>query len=87
MCISMACSYHKIFPHKHFPFSHVSMIFIFSVLEKANINEVDKQKPFHFRSLVAQLEVVNPRKMKHAEKLAFWINVHNALVMHVKYYT
>ncbi|CAK7329753.1 unnamed protein product [Dovyalis caffra] len=35
-----------------------------------------------FRSLVSQLEGVNPRKMKHEEKLAFWINVHNALVMH-----
>ncbi|RZR92959.1 hypothetical protein BHM03_00021373 [Ensete ventricosum] len=26
---------------------------------------------------------VNPRKMKHEEKLAFWINIHNALMMHV----
>ncbi|KAI3813316.1 hypothetical protein L1987_18036 [Smallanthus sonchifolius] len=36
----------------------------------------------HFRSLVSQLEDVNPKKLKHEEKLAFWINVHNALVMH-----
>lgn len=35
------------------------------------------------RSLVSRLEEVDPRKMKHEEKLAFWINVHNALVMHV----
>lgn len=35
-----------------------------------------------FRSLVSRLEEVDPRKMKHEEKLAFWINVHNALVMH-----
>ncbi|XP_038682438.1 uncharacterized protein LOC119982905 [Tripterygium wilfordii] len=35
-----------------------------------------------FRSLVYQLEQVDPRKLKHEEKLAFWINVHNALVMH-----
>ncbi|KAA8545930.1 hypothetical protein F0562_020619 [Nyssa sinensis] len=35
-----------------------------------------------FRSLVSQLEGVDPRKMKHEEKLAFWINVHNVLVMH-----
>ncbi|RRT61900.1 hypothetical protein B296_00027487, partial [Ensete ventricosum] len=26
---------------------------------------------------------VNPRKMKHEEKLSFWINIHNALMMHV----
>lgn len=37
----------------------------------------------YFRSLICQLEEVNPAKLKHDEKLAFWINVHNALVMHV----
>lgn len=35
------------------------------------------------RSLVRKLEKVDPRKMKREEKLAFWINIHNALVMHV----
>ncbi|KAD4888076.1 hypothetical protein E3N88_20149 [Mikania micrantha] len=35
-----------------------------------------------FRSLVSRLEEVDPKKLKHEEKLAFWINVHNALVMH-----
>ncbi|KAJ4966030.1 hypothetical protein NE237_017879 [Protea cynaroides] len=36
----------------------------------------------NFRSLVCRLEEVDPRKMTHVEKLAFWVNVHNALVMH-----
>lgn len=36
----------------------------------------------HFRLLVSRLEEVNPKKLKHEEKVAFWINVHNALVMH-----
>lgn len=36
----------------------------------------------NFRSLICRLEEVDPRKLKHEEKLAFWINVHNALVMH-----
>ncbi|OVA00715.1 protein of unknown function DUF547 [Macleaya cordata] len=36
----------------------------------------------NFRSLVRQLEIIDPRKMKHEEKLTFWINIHNALVMH-----
>ncbi|KAK9077297.1 hypothetical protein SSX86_005634 [Deinandra increscens subsp. villosa] len=36
----------------------------------------------NFRSLIFQLEQVDPRKLKHEEKLAFWINIHNALVMH-----
>ena len=29
------------------------------------------------------LEKIDPRKMKREEQLAFWINIHNALVMHV----
>ncbi|KAE8715701.1 putative set domain protein [Hibiscus syriacus] len=36
----------------------------------------------NFRSLICQLEEIDPRKLKHEEKLAFWINIHNALVMH-----
>ncbi|XP_060200050.1 uncharacterized protein LOC132628279 isoform X1 [Lycium barbarum] len=35
-----------------------------------------------FRSLVKSLEKVDPRNMKREEKLTFWINIHNALVMH-----
>ncbi|KAJ4883942.1 hypothetical protein Rs2_34035 [Raphanus sativus] len=36
----------------------------------------------NFRSLVRNLEKVDPSRMKREEKLAFWINIHNALVMH-----
>ncbi|KAF6160914.1 hypothetical protein GIB67_025449 [Kingdonia uniflora] len=36
----------------------------------------------NFRSLVQRLEKVDPLKMKREEKLAFWINIHNALLMH-----
>ncbi|KAK4260031.1 hypothetical protein QN277_003205 [Acacia crassicarpa] len=36
----------------------------------------------NFRSLTCRLEQVDPGKLNHEEKLAFWINVHNALVMH-----
>ncbi|KAK4426324.1 hypothetical protein Salat_1400900 [Sesamum alatum] len=36
----------------------------------------------NFRSLISQLKDIDPSKMTHEEKLAFWINVHNALVMH-----
>lgn len=35
-----------------------------------------------YKSLVHRLETVDPRKMKNEEKLAFWINVHNAMMMH-----
>eukprot|EP00249_Psilotum_nudum_P005167 c18631_g1_i1 orf=235-1833(-) len=36
----------------------------------------------NFRLLVQQLEKVDPGQMQHEEKLAFWINVYNALMMH-----
>ncbi|XP_022133015.1 uncharacterized protein LOC111005708 isoform X3 [Momordica charantia] len=35
-----------------------------------------------FRSLISKLEEVDLRKLNHEEKLAFWINVHNSLMMH-----
>ncbi|CAI9762965.1 unnamed protein product [Fraxinus pennsylvanica] len=35
-----------------------------------------------FRYLVKGLEKVDPKKIRREEKLAFWINIHNALVMH-----
>ncbi|CAK9185456.1 unnamed protein product [Ilex paraguariensis] len=35
-----------------------------------------------FRLLISRLEEIDPRMLKHEEKLAFWINIHNALVMH-----
>ena len=36
-----------------------------------------------YRSLVQKLEKVDPSRLKREEKLAFWINIHNALTMHV----
>ncbi|KAJ0678172.1 hypothetical protein HanOQP8_Chr12g0444841 [Helianthus annuus] len=38
-----------------------------------------------YRTLVKKLETVDPGKMKREQKLAFWINIHNALVMHATY--
>ncbi|KAL5704935.1 hypothetical protein ACHQM5_023291 [Ranunculus cassubicifolius] len=35
-----------------------------------------------YRSYVCRLEEIDPRKMNQEEKIAFWINIHNALVMH-----
>ncbi|KAH8948674.1 hypothetical protein BDL97_11G105500 [Sphagnum fallax] len=36
----------------------------------------------NFRLMVEQLEKVDPRQMTHEQKLAFWINIYNALMMH-----
>ena len=36
-----------------------------------------------FRLLVERLVKVDPSVMSHEQKLAFWINLYNALLMHV----
>ncbi|MCO5568200.1 hypothetical protein L7F22_021896 [Adiantum nelumboides] len=36
----------------------------------------------NFRYLVQELEKLNPGNLKHEEKLAFWLNIYNALMMH-----
>ncbi|CAM6035581.1 unnamed protein product, partial [Sphagnum compactum] len=36
----------------------------------------------NLRLMVEQLEKVDPRQMTHEQKLAFWINIYNALTMH-----
>uniref|UniRef100_A0A7N0UEH6 Electron transporter n=1 Tax=Kalanchoe fedtschenkoi TaxID=63787 RepID=A0A7N0UEH6_KALFE len=33
----------------------------------------------NFRSIISRLQEVDPRKLTHEEKLAFWINIHNSL--------
>lgn len=38
---------------------------------------------FNFRMLVEQLERVNVTQMELNAQIAFWINVYNALIMHV----
>ncbi|GER42238.1 hypothetical protein STAS_19013 [Striga asiatica] len=51
------------------------------VRDSEKINSV--QDMLHsYRSLISKLAQVNPGKLRHDERLAFWINVHNALVMH-----
>lgn len=36
-----------------------------------------------YRVLVQKLETVDVRTMSNEEKIAFWINIHNAMMMHV----
>ncbi|KAJ8513972.1 hypothetical protein OPV22_004406 [Ensete ventricosum] len=41
----------------------------------------------NYKFILRRLETVDPRKLKNNDKLAFWINVHNAIIMHayIKY--
>ncbi|CAN1173048.1 hypothetical protein LINPERHAP2_LOCUS30432 [Linum perenne] len=50
-------------------------------LDSLNLQDM-QHKMHHFRSLLSRLESAKLEKMRHGEKLAFWINVHNSLVMH-----
>ncbi|XP_047155280.1 uncharacterized protein LOC124826489 [Vigna umbellata] len=54
-----------------------------SWLYRENQKSGDTEKLLqNFRSLICRLEQVDAGRLKHEEKLAFWINIHNALVMH-----
>nr|XP_016479610.1 PREDICTED: uncharacterized protein LOC107800872 isoform X2 [Nicotiana tabacum] len=67
---------------REFSGSFVTMVEVQGLCrDKRRLDGVDHMLQ-HFRYLVSKLEEVDPRKLKHEEKLAFWINVHNALVMH-----
>ncbi|CAA7024393.1 unnamed protein product [Microthlaspi erraticum] len=50
-------------------------------LDEDNLKSVDSLLQ-NFRSLIEKLEKVDLARMAREEKLAFWINIHNALVMH-----
>ncbi|XP_008797011.2 uncharacterized protein LOC103712304 isoform X2 [Phoenix dactylifera] len=49
--------------------------------DRRRLKDVEKMLQ-NYKSIIRRLETVDPRKMKNEEKLAFWINIHNALMMH-----
>ena len=53
--------------------------------EEANLlkNLILQMAPLCPRMLIKWPEKIDPRKMEHEKQLCFWINIHNALVMHV----
>lgn len=76
----------RIESHKEFSIPFQTVAEIHGICrDRKSLNKVEDmiQK---FRSLISFLEFVDPKKMKHEEKLAFWINVHNALVMHAHWF-
>ncbi|KAI4389674.1 hypothetical protein MLD38_001875 [Melastoma candidum] len=61
---------------------HVSMVEVLKICLDNNSFKFAAATLQKFRSLVRNLESIDPRKLKREEKLAFWINIHNALMMH-----
>lgn len=49
--------------------------------DRQKLQEVDDLME-NYKTLIRRLETVDPRKMTNEEKLAFWINIHNAILMH-----
>ncbi|CAL9128596.1 unnamed protein product [Musa textilis] len=50
---------------------------------KSNQTSTDVEEMLHnYKMLVHRLETVDPRMMINEEKIAFWINIHNAMLMH-----
>nr|GEY45559.1 ternary complex factor MIP1, leucine-zipper [Tanacetum cinerariifolium] len=85
---SPQCDGEATWAHDDFEPSMESSESCLNVVEVQGICRLDQRsssvehKDRKFRSLVSQLEQVDPRTLKPEEKLTFWINVHNALVMH-----
>ncbi|KAG1341791.1 hypothetical protein COCNU_05G000200 [Cocos nucifera] len=67
---------------KEFSGPYSAMLEVTSIRnESQRLNDVNGML-HDYKLLVHRLETVDPRKMKSEEKLAFWINVHNAMMMH-----
>ncbi|KAI3969663.1 hypothetical protein MKX01_020224 [Papaver californicum] len=66
------------------PYASDTVVVSRACLELANESRIGHVAPMmkKFRSMLKFLEDIDPRKMKPEQKLTFWVNIHNALVMH-----
>ncbi|GMH14748.1 hypothetical protein Nepgr_016589 [Nepenthes gracilis] len=67
---------------KEFSGPYSTMVEVPCIYRECQKSGVIERMLENFRSLICRLQEIDPKKMKYEEKLAFWINVHNALVMH-----
>ncbi|KAI3871329.1 hypothetical protein MKW92_033032 [Papaver armeniacum] len=67
------------------PYTSDTVVVSRACLELADESKIGHVVPMmkKFRSMLKYLEdIIDPRKMRPEQKLAFWVNIHNALVMH-----
>ncbi|KAL8189108.1 hypothetical protein R6Q57_029369 [Mikania cordata] len=69
-------------PSREFSESWLSVVEVQGICINDHRSSNIEHKERNYKSLVSQLVQVDPRTLKPEEKLAFWINVHNALMMH-----
>ncbi|KAK7309251.1 hypothetical protein RJT34_05822 [Clitoria ternatea] len=67
---------------KEFSGPYSTMVEVSWIYRESQKSSETEKLLHNFRSLICRLEEVDLGKLKHEEKLAFWINIHNALVMH-----
>ncbi|KAI3938056.1 hypothetical protein MKW98_018612 [Papaver atlanticum] len=66
------------------PYASDTLVVSRGCLELADESRIGHVAPImkKFRSMLKYLEDIDPRKMRPEQKLTFWVNIHNALVMH-----
>ncbi|XP_065049669.1 uncharacterized protein LOC103993095 isoform X1 [Musa acuminata AAA Group] len=58
------------------------MVEVSSICKSSQTSTVVEEMLHNYKALVHRLETVDPRMMSNEEKIAFWINIHNAILMH-----
>ncbi|KAJ8460671.1 hypothetical protein OPV22_033597 [Ensete ventricosum] len=67
---------------KEFSGPYSAMVEVSSICKSSQTSTDVKEMLHNYKMLVHRLETVDPRMMSNEEKIAFWINIHNAMLMH-----
>ncbi|CAI5501450.1 unnamed protein product [Closterium sp. Naga37s-1] len=63
--------------------NYIQMLAVQHPPSEATMTHADATRLLHFRAMAAQLEEVDPSLLAHNERLAFWINIYNALLLYI----
>ncbi|CAI5476990.1 unnamed protein product [Closterium sp. Yama58-4] len=63
--------------------NYIQMLAVQHPPSEATMTHADATRLLHFRAMAAQLEEVDPSLLSHNERLAFWINIYNALLLYI----
>ncbi|CAI6008582.1 unnamed protein product [Closterium sp. NIES-65] len=63
--------------------NYIQMLAVQHPPSEATMTHADATRLLHFRAMAAQLEEVDPSVLAHNERLAFWINIYNAMLLYI----
>ncbi|GJP43470.1 hypothetical protein CLOM_g2927 [Closterium sp. NIES-68] len=63
--------------------NYIQMLAVHHPPSEGSMTHADATRLLHFRAMAAQLEDVDPSALAHNERLAFWINIYNALLLYI----